>query len=113
MQTGAKSDPIDAKYLVTGVSFGRIVAIYVATGAISGAIGMTRDTESKKRGKGAKGKRVKGEEGKGTTFSPVPLFPSYPSLFVIPSSLMNGVTEVIVIPSITSRRQARPGLSST
>ena len=64
MRTGAKSDPIAAKYLVTGASFDRIVAIYVATGAISGAIGVTRDTD----------KRVKGEEGKGTTF-PLPFLP--------------------------------------
>ena len=45
VQTGAKSDPIDAKYLVTGVSFDRIVAIYAVTGAISGAIGVTPDTD--------------------------------------------------------------------
>ena len=78
METGAKSDPIDAKYWVTGVSFDRIVAIYVATGAISGAIGVTRDTD----------KRVKGEEGKrekGTGYGsfpvasfPFPLFTSSP-----------------------------------
>jgi len=36
--------------LVTGVSFDRIVAICVATGAISGAIGVTRDTEKRGRG---------------------------------------------------------------
>jgi len=44
---------------VTGVSFDRIVVTYVATGAISGAIGVTRDTDT------GKGKRVKGEQGKG------------------------------------------------
>lgn len=48
-RTGGKSDPIDAKYLATGESFDRIVVIYVATGAISGAIGVTRDTETEKR----------------------------------------------------------------
>ena len=69
MQTGAKSDPIDTKYLVTGVSFDRIVVIYAATGAISGAIGVTRDTDTDEMGK-----RVKGEEGKGFVF-PVPFFP--------------------------------------
>jgi len=63
VQTGAKSDPIDAKYLVTGVSFDRIVAIYVATGAISGAIGVTRDIDTREKRR-KKGKRVKGEEGK-------------------------------------------------
>jgi len=55
VQTGAKSDPIDAKYLVTGVSFDRIVAIYVATGAISVAIGVTRDIDTGKREKGVEG----------------------------------------------------------
>jgi hypothetical protein len=49
-RTGERSDPIVARYLVTGVSFDRIVAIYVATGAISGAIGVTRDTEKRERG---------------------------------------------------------------
>ena len=59
MQTGTKSDPIDAKYWVTGV--------------ISGAIGVTRDTEPKKRGKGKKGK---GEEGEGEEKEiPFPCFP--------------------------------------
>jgi len=75
VQTGAKSDPIDAKYLVTGVSFDGIVAIYVATGAISGAIGVTRGTDTSKRVKG-KGEGVKGEE-KEIPFprSPFPLLP--------------------------------------
>ena len=50
VETGAKSDPIDAKYLVTGMRFDRIVAIYVATGAISRAIGVTRDTETGVKG---------------------------------------------------------------
>ena len=71
MQTGTKSDPIDAKYWVTGVSFDRIVAIYVATGVISGAIGVTRDIDT-----GEKGKRVKGEEGEGEEKEiPFPCFP--------------------------------------
>ena len=73
MQTGTKSDPIDAKYWVTGVSFDRIVAIYVATGVISGAIGVTRDTEPKKRGKGKKGKREREKRRK--FLFPVSLFP--------------------------------------
>ena len=59
-----KSDPIDERYLVTGGSFDRIVAIYVATGAIFGAIGVTRDTEN--RVKGEEGKRGRGQERKRT-----------------------------------------------
>jgi hypothetical protein len=38
--------------LVTGVSCGRIVAIYVATGAIFGGTGATRGTDTGKRVKG-------------------------------------------------------------
>ena len=49
-RTGEKSDPIDARYLATGGTFDRIVAIYVATGAISRAIGVTRDTETGVKG---------------------------------------------------------------
>jgi hypothetical protein len=71
-RTGERSDPIVARYLATGVSFDRIVAIYVATGAISGAIGVTRDIDTRKRGKGKQGKRVKGEEGKRNTGSLLP-----------------------------------------
>ena len=52
VRTGEKSDPIVVRYLVTGVSFDRIVAIYVATGAISAAIGVTRDTKTEKGGIG-------------------------------------------------------------
>ena len=70
VQTGAKSDPIDAKYLVTGVSFDRIVAICVATGAISDTIGVTRDTDKRVKGEGGKRGR-----GKGTTFPPFPFLP--------------------------------------
>jgi hypothetical protein len=51
-QTGGKSDPTDARYLVTGVSCDRTVAIYVATAAIFGGTGATRGTEFKKRGRG-------------------------------------------------------------
>lgn len=97
-RTGEKSDPIDVKYLVTVESFDRTVVIYVATDAIFGTIVVTRDTRGN-------GKRRRGQ----FSFSP---FPGYPFLFVMPSSLMAGAIEVIVIPSITSRRQARPGLSS-
>ena len=112
-RTGEKSDPIVARYLVTGVSFDRIIAIYVATGAISGAIGVTRDTDTGKTGKKGKRGKVRRKLFPFLLF-PSSLFPSYPfRYFVIPSSLMNGAIEVIVIPSITSKRQARPGLSST
>ena len=51
-RTVEKSDPIIARYLVTGVSFDRIVAIYVVTGAISGTIGVTRDIDARERGRG-------------------------------------------------------------
>jgi hypothetical protein len=50
VRTCERSDPIDTRYLVTGVSFDRIVAIYVATGAISGAIGVTRDIDTGVKG---------------------------------------------------------------
>jgi hypothetical protein len=66
-RTGERSDPIVARYLVTGVSFDRTVAIYVATGAISGGIDVTRDTE--KRGIGNREHRFSG--------SPFPLLPRF------------------------------------
>jgi hypothetical protein len=38
-----RSEAIAAKFSVTGVSFDRTIVTYVATGAISGATGVTRD----------------------------------------------------------------------
>jgi hypothetical protein len=55
-RTAKKSDQIDAKFLATGERFDRTAGIYVATGAISGAIDVTRDTDTGKRGKGKRGR---------------------------------------------------------
>ncbi|HEV7743541.1 MAG TPA: hypothetical protein VGO56_00975 [Pyrinomonadaceae bacterium] len=58
-RTGARSDPIDVKFLVIVENSDRIIAICAATGAISGATAGTLDTK-KPRGKGTKGKRGMG-----------------------------------------------------
>jgi len=119
-RTGEKSDPIDVKYLATGESFDRTDVIYVATGAIFGTIVVMLDIDAEKEGgRGKTGKR--GEEVTPLSWvnlSPFPFSALTPVLsifryFVIPSSLMNGAIEVIFIPSITSRRQARAGRSSS
>lgn len=49
-RTGEKSDPIDGRYLVTGASFERTIAIYAGTGATSDATVVTRDIDTGERG---------------------------------------------------------------
>jgi hypothetical protein len=73
-RTGEKSDPIDERYLVTGASFDRTIAIYAGTGATSDAIVVTRDIDNGVKGKGKRGKGGTEKERKLLSF-PVPLFP--------------------------------------
>ena len=109
--TVANSELIYAKCAATGRSCDRIVAIYAATVVIFAETGAMRAGD-----KGVRGKR--GERGRESEFRNMPLvrfprspFPLLPFHFVIPSSLMKGLMQVTCIPSITSRRQARAGLS--
>ena len=53
VRTAARSDPIDEKFWVTVENSDRIIAICVATGAISGEIAVTRETRA--QGKGGRG----------------------------------------------------------
>jgi hypothetical protein len=61
VRIAARSDPIDVKFLVIVENPDRIIAICVATGAISGATAVTQDTNKP----GEKVKRGKGEQVKG------------------------------------------------